>query len=559
MTLTKEYFKTIIVMVTIIICIVLNTEASFASEEKPSRFIAHGGGFVDGFYTTNSVEAIRQSIADGFTLIELDMCFSRDDRIIMLHDWDRTVVHYFGAPFARRPSEREFEQLLVHGRFQTLTFNRLTKILDEAPDIRIITDVKSDNIKVLTMIVEQFPDYVERMIVQIYSYEEYDIVRELGFEDIILTLYAMPEIDYDELIQFIKDSDLFAVAVGTTHDHAFGDREFGSLMQKLVDDGVLVYFHPVGDFETAIDVMERGAHGIFASRVTPADFEEPARLHFLAEDGIRIMDLIVSEKTLCALKDVEIKNSEDKDITYFVNGKVVTDAMIEDLESGRHDLKIVLKRDGVVVIELEYLLWSSDSYLRIFNPRYEHRINMLRDFPVMREVLGNADTVSDEVKDILMNSFVVKVGEHHGYNDGELLVFFANQEFFQTQLHRNGSIMSPFADSVTALGADSILMDQGRFVYVYFEGTRTMFMADTNFFRRGMERSGRMRTPLTIQRNRIMATGELYRIITGRHYIENRELKILLPAGTNVNDVDETEIFEAASLLFEVDFEQTGI
>ena len=529
----------------IVAFVFLGSGICFAADEKP-RFIAHGGGFIEGYYTTNSVEAVLKSIADGYTLIELDMCYSRDDKIIMIHDWERTVRHYFGNPFARRPSEREFEQLLVNGRFQTLTFNRLVRILDEAEDVRIVTDVKGDNIKVLTMIAEQYPDYMDRMIPQIYSYEEYDIVKELGYDDIILTLYAMPEIDYDELLRFIRSHDLFAVAVGDSHDYTFGN-----LMAMLAGDGALVYYHPANDFETAIEAMEQGAYGVYAGKIVPADFEEPARSYYLLEERVKLGDLTLEEKTFAALRNVLIKNGAGKTITYFVDGEPATDELIADLEEGRHELKVILELDEKILAGLDYLLWSGEGYLRILDKRYEYRMNEFRKLPDMRETLEalEEEVVSGEIRDILLNSLVVKAGEYYGYNDGEILIFRTNEEFLYTQRHLNGSVISPFADCITALGADSVRMDEGRFMYVRWDGVRTMMQANTSFISQGV-RSSRLNTPLTIYRDRTMAAGEVYKMITGRDYIDNREFMILLPENAAVKDLCADEIFSAASLLF---------
>ena len=538
-----RFIKTAAMALIVVAFVFLSPAPSFAADEKP-QLIAHGGGFIEGFYTTNSVEAVMQSIAQGFQLIELDMCYSSDGKIIMIHDWDRTVRHYFGTTFTARPTEREFEQLLVNGRFQTLTFNRLVKILDEAEDIRIVTDVKGDNIKVLTMIVEQFPDHMHRMIPQIYSYEEYDLVRALGFDDIILTLYSKETIDYDELIHFINTSNLFAVAVGSTHEYIIEGLKF-----KLANDGVVVYYHPVRDFETAISVMEQGVHGVFASRIMPADFEEPARSYHLLHDGVKLRDATLTEKTFGALRNVLIRNGAGKTVSYLINGEPVTDELIATLEEGRHELTVVLTLDEEVVAELDYLLWAGVSYLRILDKRYEFRMNQFRRLPDMRQTLEDGE-VSEEIKGILLRSLVVKAGRHYGYNNGELLTFHINEEFLHTQRYTNGFVLSPFADSMMALGAEAIRMDEGRYVYVYYNGTRTMLQAHTSFIRPDAGRSSRLRTPLTIFRNRIMAPGEAFKMITGRDYMDNRELMILLPANAEARNIDADEIFSAASLLF---------
>ena len=542
--MSKRLFaKAVIIMAAVVTVMFFQIGFGFAKAEKP-RFVAHGGGFVQGYETTNSAEAVIQSIADGYKLIELDFSFSSDSELIMIHDWGRTAANYFGTSFNGRLSEKEFENILINGKFHTLTFKKLTKILDEAVDVRIVTDVKDDNLRALSAIAEKYPGYVDRMIPQIYSYDQYDAVRGMGYGDIILTLYAMPSVDYDELTGFIRGHKLYAVTVGDTHDYTISN-----LAYKLANDGVMVYYHPVHDFETALKLMDNGVYGCYSNKVVPADFEGSARSYYLLDGKVRLNDLTVGEKSFKALKNVNIKNGAGKTREYFIDGEAADDASIKNLEGGKHDLKLILTLDGETVAEMDYYLWSGDSSMIILDKKYEYRLNELKDLPDISDVLYNSEEVSPEAKDLIMGSLIVKAGEYYGYSNGELLIFKVNDEFLYTQNYTNGSVVSPLAECIKALGADSVSMDSGRYVYVRYNGVRTMMQANTSYIRQGIG-SDRLKTPLTIYRNKTMAPGEVYKTITGREYIDNKELMVLLPEGVRVSEIDPDEIFEAANLLF---------
>jgi len=518
-------------------------EMSFGTEEKPA-LVAHGGGFVKGYTTTNSVDAVMQSIADGFELIELDMWFSGDDKLIMLHDWDRTAMKYFGMNFDRKLSESEFEKILINGQFQTLTLKRLIEILDEAPGVRIITDIKDENLRALSVIRENYPDHIERFIPQIYSYEEYNGVVDLGFSDIILTLYAMEELDYTELLRFINSHDLFAVTVGNEHEYRIKDLKY-----KLADDGVCVYFHPVSDFETAERAMGNGVHGVYASVIAPADFNEPQRAYYLLEDKVKLCDLYVEEKSFKALKNIKIKNGAAFDRTYLLDGKVVTDELIEKLAEGKYELKLILSEGERTVAELDYLLLTSAG-MRVLDKRFEYRLDELKPLWQMKDIFSDVAGVSTETVDLLQRALIVKAGEYYGYCDGQLLVFQVDDEFLHTGKHMNGSVISPLAECITAVGAESVHMDTGRYVYIHYDGVRTMMQANTMFISRNFKNS-KLKTPLTIIRDKTMASGEVYKIITGREFIDNSEIMILLPGNVKVSELDEDEILKAAAVLFE--------
>jgi len=538
------FAKAAFIVIAVAATMFFNTEADFAAVEKP-RFIAHGGGTIEGYETTNSVEAVMRSIADGYRLIELDLGFSSDSKLIMIHDWGRTASNYFGTSFSRRLSESEFEKILINGKFHTLTFNMLTKILDEAEDVRIVTDVKDDNLRALSAIAEKYPDYVNRMIPQIYSYDQYNAVKQLGYRDIILTLYAMHTVDYDELIHFIRNHKLFAVTVGDTHDYTIKDLKY-----RLADDGVIVYYHPVRDFETALDLFNNGVYGVYSNKIIPADFEGPARSYYLLEDKVRLCDLTVNNKSFKALKDVKIKNGADKMREYLIDGGPASDALIKNLAGGKHELKITLTLNDETVAEMDYFLWSGDLYMIVLDKKYEYRLNEFKNIPDIYEVLSDPGTVSEELKGLLTNSLIVKAGEYYGYSDGKLLIFQVKDEFLYSQKYTNGSVMSPLAECIKAVGADSVSMDSGRYVYVRYNGKRTMMMANTSYISQGIS-SSRLKTPLTIYRDKTMASGEIYKTITGRDYIDNQELMVLLPEGVKASEIDHDEIFEAASMLFD--------
>ncbi len=130
--------------------------------------VAHaGGGLTEAFYT-NSRSALDQSAQYGFELIEIDFRQREDGRLALWHE---------GHP----ESDMRLEDLVIW--------------LQDHPSIRIITDIKTDNLAGLQQIRTAAGELQDRFIVQIYDPSQYDAVRLLGFEDMILTIYLMSEHD----------------------------------------------------------------------------------------------------------------------------------------------------------------------------------------------------------------------------------------------------------------------------------------------------------------------------------------------------------------------------
>lgn len=244
-----------------------NGEAETLSRSNPPKVIAHGGGAVDGISLTNSLEAVRASIEKGCRLIELDMLLTADNEIVMIHDFGSGwTSRYLGVTFDEKPTKDEFLSLKIMDKYTTMSFDMLTEILDEYPDVMIVTDCKEINYRLLSKIATKYPDYIDRIIPQIYYYHQYNETHRLGFENIILTLYSMDRMEYHELAEFIDDNDIFAVTVGVGYKHEY-------IAYKLARRDITVYMHPVNDYEQALTLMDKRIHGVYSSTLSPSDFE----------------------------------------------------------------------------------------------------------------------------------------------------------------------------------------------------------------------------------------------------------------------------------------------
>ena len=179
--------------------------------------VAHaGGGLQEGDYS-NSKEALDQSAANGLRLFELDFNWTGDGELAIVHDWTREYWywHHLGwtdwmASHFVVPSSRRFHASTPRFDLTRLSLEALIEWLRTNPG-RIITDIKSSNIEGLALIASRAGPLQHRFVPQIYSAAEYDAVREMGYEDIILTTYRL-SISPTSLRE-IDELDLFAVTV----------------------------------------------------------------------------------------------------------------------------------------------------------------------------------------------------------------------------------------------------------------------------------------------------------------------------------------------------------
>lgn len=535
------------------------SEAIRSEAIRYKSVIAHGGGAYKGYETTNSVEALNQSIENGYQYIELDMDLSSDGRIIMLHDWDRTALHYYGTTFDKKISYRNFLALKVHGKYEVLTFDKLLPILKAHREVRIITDTKGDNLKLLKTIADKYPEVTDQIIPQIYDYDQWDGAKELGFDTIIFTLYTMAEIDTGRLASFVKEKDIYAV---TMPDYV-ADKGYCTALAK---EGIKVYVHPVSVYEDALSYLKQGASGVYSGTLLPAEFEGVESEYYLAvsENGGLIK---LTDERIKGLESITIYGLKAEDTSTFYLNNSAAAASTSDLlalPEGKHKLivdihskKINLQDYGgrqaadnppEAETKLEYLIWKDSEGLRILHKKYEYRLESIKNGKDFDSVLSKSD-LTKELREVMEQALIAKKGEYLFYFQGKADTFMNGDEILPVQQNRSGNLLLPLSTAVKRLGAASVSMDNQKDISIVLDGTRNLIMADTNLIRNG-PRITRLKQPVVLYMNKAMAGGEFYQHIAGVTYIEEDDLILLVRGEIPPDKSSRYQMIQAAEKLF---------
>lgn len=227
----------------------------------PEELVAHAGGAVYGFRRTNSLEAIDNSYRKGFKFFELDFEWTKDRHPVLIHDWDAMVKRLFMSK-PKVYTLDEFHKAKTFKNFTLLDMKSLYEWLLKHEDVYIVTDIKKDNIRMLTHIKTRYPGIQRQIIPQIYKLEEYEPVRKLGYDNIILTLYCMDKPE-SEIVKFVGENELFAV----TMDEKQG---FSALPNLLKENNTLSYVYTINDLATAENLKKNGVFGIYTDYFEPA-------------------------------------------------------------------------------------------------------------------------------------------------------------------------------------------------------------------------------------------------------------------------------------------------
>lgn len=223
------------------------------------KWVAHAGGSINGLLYTNSLEALNHSYQSGLKLIEIDFEWTKDQHLVLLHDWDENLTGVYGvAPGARTLTQ--FIDLNKSAKLTPLTIHDLFIWLDQHPSATIITDIKSKSVKALAWIAKHYPAYAERFIPQIYAFHEYELVRKLGYYRVILTLYKTHVSD-QALIAFCKTHPVWAV---TMSKHRVSKSHITSALARI---NIPVYVHTINEDEKIKAMFDNGVFGIYTDKI----------------------------------------------------------------------------------------------------------------------------------------------------------------------------------------------------------------------------------------------------------------------------------------------------
>ena len=157
-------------------------------------------------------------------------------------------------------TEEEYLSSLVYEAFTPMSLGMLAEFMTEHDDLCIVTDIKDRNVDAAALIAEEYPELQDRFIIQIYSGSEYDPICELGYENIIFTLYALDwnsKTDADALVEYAKSHKLFAYTIPAS---LVENEEY---LSKMKGAGVPLLVHTVNGPETRRHYLDMGISAVY--------------------------------------------------------------------------------------------------------------------------------------------------------------------------------------------------------------------------------------------------------------------------------------------------------
>ena len=233
-----------------------------------NRYIIHAGGYIedDGklFSYTNSREALKNCYDSGNRISEFDLMITVDDQIVCAHDSEDGVTWAHNVKNAGTPNCPPTLEAFINAKYDdclsTMSFEDLAVFMKDHPDFYVVTDVKDDNEGVCRLIKSSHPELMNNFIIQIYHEDEYDRIKDLGFNNIIYTLYRATdeELVADRLKAFTDRTKLSGITFWTDFPTQYQEN-----FEMLKGSGIPLFAHTVNDEGEMKKFIDMGISGLY--------------------------------------------------------------------------------------------------------------------------------------------------------------------------------------------------------------------------------------------------------------------------------------------------------
>ena len=239
------------------------------------KAIVHGAGSIEGldgklYSYTNSLEALSNSYYRGNKICEMDFIWTNDGELVCGHDGGDEWATGIDTEGKADLSLDEYLSKQVFNQFTTIGVDQLAEFLRKNKTLYIVTDIKWNNIGGAEYIAKHCPDLLDRFIIQIYHYNEYEAIKEIGFQNVILTLYqtSMEERTIERIVNEVKNCNLLAITFREDYIYKAEDWMNGEDFYNIIlDTDIPICVHTVDDMEKIKCDLEKGVTAVYTNNV----------------------------------------------------------------------------------------------------------------------------------------------------------------------------------------------------------------------------------------------------------------------------------------------------
>lgn len=263
------------------------------------HFIAHGGGGIDGKTQTDSIEAWNNSYKNGIRVIDADLTYTLDGKIVLRHSWgdeleqddgimlkshalldanghilyQKKSEHLSYADVMSKPIFKKYHPIDLEGM---LTFMKKNKDVYMAVDTHAFSAKRLDIINIYRDLVAAIRadgdlTLLDRIIVNIYSIDEYDgVMNVYPFKNVTMRQHGVKPNNYYDLLIFCLEHNIHVVNTSAR----FMDDEG---VKVLIEHGIHIYTAVVDYISDLRYYHEKGASGAITNFLHEDDWNNFVR------------------------------------------------------------------------------------------------------------------------------------------------------------------------------------------------------------------------------------------------------------------------------------------
>lgn len=247
-----------------------------------TNIVSHGFGAVDEKTVLNCREGFEAMYAQGVRAFEVDLRMTSDQKVVLRHDWRAGWQE--GIRETSIPTLEEFLNTPILDKYTPMSFQDLLLLMEEYPDICIITDTKFTEAEIVRMQFEAMAQdaaelglsyLLDRFVVQIYNPLMFSVADGVHhFQGYIYTFYqggfaGTPDAFREEAVYCSTENHMIGITMGEQQ----WDPAYAGIAQEY---GLAVYTHTVNDLEQARTLLESGVSGVYTDFLTPASLDPDA-------------------------------------------------------------------------------------------------------------------------------------------------------------------------------------------------------------------------------------------------------------------------------------------
>lgn len=244
---------------------------------KDYTLVAHAFGGKGSKTYTNALEAFVFNYELGHRVFEVDFDITTDKMTICSHDedywWYITKNEDTGVEY----NYKNFKNTPLFTDYTPLDYMDIINLLNEYPDIYIITDTKYFDKESVNLQFSQIVDYakeanisvLDRLIPQIYTKEMLEYIMNLHpFKSVIFTLYQITW-EAEDIAKFCARKGLKFITVSSAY--VGEDNEIIDLWKK---ENISIAVHTVNEQEEANKLLNKGVDIIYTDFLDPNLFKK---------------------------------------------------------------------------------------------------------------------------------------------------------------------------------------------------------------------------------------------------------------------------------------------